>query len=41
MVDGLYMVTRIRKGVKLTAQKAKDTLDSVGANWMGIVVNGN
>ena len=40
LVDGVYMVTRIRKGVKLTAQKAKDTLDSVGANWMGIVVNG-
>ena len=40
IVDGVYMVTRIRKGVKLTAQKAKDTLDSVGANWMGIIVNG-
>lgn len=40
LVDGVYMVTRIRKGVKLTAQKAKETLDSVGANWMGIVVNG-
>ena len=40
LVDGVYMVTRIRKGVKLTAQKAKDTLDSVGANWMGVVVNG-
>lgn len=40
MVDAVYLVTRIRKGVKLTAQKAKDTLDSVGANWMGIIVNG-
>jgi capsular exopolysaccharide synthesis family protein len=40
MVDAVYMVTRIRKGVKLTAQKAKDTLDAVNANWMGIIVNG-
>ena len=40
LVDGVYMVTRIRKGVKLTAQKAKDTLDTVGAKWMGIIVNG-
>ena len=40
IVDGVYMVTRIRKGVKLTAQKAKETLDRVGANWMGIIVNG-
>ena len=40
IVDGVYMVTRIRKGVKLTAQKAKDTLESVNANWMGIIVNG-
>ena len=39
MVDGVYMVTRIRKGVKLTSQKAKETLDRVGANWMGIIVN--
>ena len=40
IVDGVYMVTRIRKGVKLTAQKAKETLDAVGANWIGIIVNG-
>jgi succinoglycan biosynthesis transport protein ExoP len=40
LVDGAYMVTRIRKGVKLTAQKAKDTLDTVNANWLGIIVNG-
>ena len=39
-VDGVYMVTRIRKGVKLSSQKAKETLDRVGANWMGIIVNG-
>ena len=40
MVDGVYLVTRIRKGVKLTSQKAKETLDRVGANWMGVIVNG-
>jgi len=40
IVDGVYLVTRIRKGVKLTAQKAKETLDRVGANWMGVIVNG-
>ena len=39
-VDGVYMVTRIRKGVMLTSRKAKETLDRVGANWMGIIVNG-
>jgi capsular exopolysaccharide synthesis family protein len=38
--DGVYMVTRIRKGVKLSAQKAKESLDRVGATWMGIIVNG-
>ncbi|MEM7785798.1 MAG: CpsD/CapB family tyrosine-protein kinase, partial [Planctomycetota bacterium] len=38
--DGVFMVTRIRKGVKLTAQKAKETLDRVGANWLGVIVNG-
>ena len=40
IVDAVYLVTRIRKGVKLTAQKAKDSLDRVGANWMGVIVNG-
>jgi len=40
IVDGVYLVTRIRKGVKLTSQKAKETLDRVGANWMGVIVNG-
>jgi succinoglycan biosynthesis transport protein ExoP len=40
IVDGVHMVTRIRKGVLLTAQRAKETLDRVGANWMGIIVNG-
>ena len=39
MVDGVYLVTRIRKGVKLTAKKAKDSLDTVQASWMGLIVN--
>ncbi len=39
-VDGVYLVTRIRKGVKITAERAKETLDRVGARWMGIIVNG-
>jgi capsular exopolysaccharide synthesis family protein len=39
LVDGVYLVTRIRKGVKLTAKKAKDSLDSVEARWMGLIVN--
>lgn len=40
LVDGVYMVTRIRKGVKITTQRAKETLDRVGARWMGIIING-
>lgn len=40
IVDGVYLVVRIRKGVKLTAQKAKENLDRVSPNWMGIIVNG-
>lgn len=40
IVDGVYMVVRIRKGVKVTAQKAKDSLDRINPNWMGIIVNG-
>ena len=40
IVDGVYLVTRIRKGVKLTSQKAKETLDRVGASWLGVIVNG-
>ena len=39
MVDGVYLVSRIRKGIKLTAKKAKDSLDSVHAKWMGLIVN--
>ena len=39
LVDGVYLVSRIRKGVKLTAKKAKDSLDNVHARWMGLIVN--
>ncbi len=39
-VDGVYMVTRIRKGIRLTAQRAKETLDRVGTHWMGVIING-
>ncbi len=40
IVDGVYLIVRIRKGVKLTTQKAKENLDRVDPNWMGIIVNG-
>ena len=40
IVDGVYMVTRIRKGIRLTSQRAKDSLDRVGTHWMGIIING-
>ena len=40
LVDGVYMVTRIRKGIRLTSQRAKETLDRVGTHWMGIIING-
>ena len=39
-VDGVYMVTRIRKGVKVTSQRAKETLDRVGTRFLGIIING-
>ena len=39
-VDGVYLVTRIRKGVKITAERAKESLDRVGSRWMGIIING-
>jgi capsular exopolysaccharide synthesis family protein len=40
VVDGVYMVTRIRKGVKVTSQRAKETLDRVGTRFLGIIING-
>ncbi|MFN9603426.1 MAG: polysaccharide biosynthesis tyrosine autokinase [Planctomycetota bacterium] len=40
LVDGIIMVLRIRRGVILSAQKAKERLDLVQGNLMGIIVNG-
>lgn len=39
LVDGVMMVMRIRRGGKLTAKKAKDALEQVGANWLGVIIN--
>lgn len=38
--DGVILALRIKKNVKLSASRAKEVLDSVGAKIMGIVVNG-
>ncbi len=40
MVDGVYMIMRIRKGVIVTSGIAKEKLNMVGANLMGVIVNG-
>ena len=40
LVDGVYVVMRIRKGVKLTAQKTRESLERVNANIMGVIING-
>lgn len=40
LVDGIYMIIRIRKGVVVTSSKAKEKLDMVNANLLGIIVNG-
>jgi len=39
-VDGVYLAMRIRKGVKVAAQRAKDNLEGVEANLLGVIVNG-
>jgi capsular exopolysaccharide synthesis family protein len=39
-VDGVYLVLRIRKGVKVSARSAKERLDQVNANVLGVIVNG-
>ena len=39
-VDAAYLVMRIRKGIKISAQNAKDNLDRVSSNTVGIIVNG-
>ncbi|MEM7315089.1 MAG: CpsD/CapB family tyrosine-protein kinase, partial [Planctomycetota bacterium] len=38
-VDAVMLAIRIRKGVQITAMRAKEVLDGVDANVMGIVVN--
>ncbi|MBM3965031.1 MAG: polysaccharide biosynthesis tyrosine autokinase, partial [Planctomycetes bacterium] len=40
VVDGIVLVLRIRRGVILSARKAKERLDMVQANLMGVIVNG-
>jgi capsular exopolysaccharide synthesis family protein len=40
LVDGIIMVLRIRRGVILSAHKAKSRLDMVQANLVGVFVNG-
>jgi polysaccharide biosynthesis transport protein len=40
IVDGIYLVIRIRKGVMLAASKAKERLDMVHAKILGVIVNG-
>ncbi|HMO15727.1 MAG TPA: polysaccharide biosynthesis tyrosine autokinase [Pirellulaceae bacterium] len=40
LVDGLYMVFRIRRGVKIAAERARETLSRVHARLLGVIVNG-
>lgn len=40
VVDGVFLVIRIRKGVMLAASKAKERLDMVQAKILGVIVNG-
>jgi capsular exopolysaccharide synthesis family protein len=40
VADGIIMVLRIRRGVILSAHKAKERLDMVKGNLMGVIVNG-
>lgn len=40
LVDGTYLVFRIRRGVKITASRAKECLSQVNARLLGVVVNG-
>jgi len=40
LVDGIYLVFRIRRGVKITASRAKECLSQVNARLMGVIVNG-
>ncbi|MCY2979839.1 MAG: polysaccharide biosynthesis tyrosine autokinase [Planctomycetota bacterium] len=40
VVDGIFLVIRIRKGVMIAASKAKERLDMVQAKILGVIVNG-
>jgi len=40
IVDGIVMVLRIRRGVVLSAHKAKSRLNMVNGNLIGVIVNG-
>jgi capsular exopolysaccharide synthesis family protein len=40
LVDGIVMVLRIRRGVVLSAHKAKSRLNMVNGNLIGVIVNG-
>lgn len=40
IVDGIFLVLRIRRGVMLAAHKAKERLDMVQAKVIGVIVNG-
>jgi capsular exopolysaccharide synthesis family protein len=40
VVDGIFLVIRIRRGVMLAASKAKERLDMVQAKILGVIVNG-
>ena len=39
-VDGIFLVLRIRRGVMLASRKAKEQLDMVHGNVLGVIVNG-
>ncbi len=40
LVDGVYLAFRIRRGVKITASRAKELLAQVNARLLGVIVNG-
>jgi capsular exopolysaccharide synthesis family protein len=40
IVDGVYMVIRIRRGGVVAASRARDQLDLVNAKLLGVIVNG-
>ena len=40
VVDGVMLVIRIRKGVQFAAIRASETLESINADVLGVIVNG-